>query len=89
MWRKAWRWLIQHYDMRDGVVSVPPKYQSQPGIEPVRVRARCPFCKDGMGRHRAFAVEPEGDLLQCSTVWDHIWVRGAEQRQKERNEDDA
>ena len=88
MWRKAWAWLIKHYDMRVEEVRV-PEYQSQPGIEPVGVRARCPYCKNGMGKHRAFAVEPEGDLLQCSKEWDHIWVRGAEQRQKERHEDDA
>ena len=58
----------------------------RPGIDPVSVRARCPECRNGMGKHKAWASEVEGDLIQCTKVYDHWWVRSAAKRQEERDE---
>lgn len=87
MWRAAWRWLVAHLRTADDDwKEVTVVHESEPGISPVSVRAKCPFCKNGMRNHRAFASEPEGDLIQCAAEWDHWWVRSAATRQEERDE---
>lgn len=89
MWRRAWHWLVDHLRTDDDdwegvkVVSSPIE---RPGMDPVSVKARCPICKNGITRHRCWASEPEGDLLQCLKVQEHWWVRPSDTREKERQE---